>query len=153
MALCCGSRVLAQHTAVCCSVLQYVAVCCSVLQCVAVCCSLLCRTYVWHRSLSVCLLASSCVYVGLFLRLFSDASVRLAGNGRCHMDASWHIRMSHVTYKWVVSNMNGLCHVWMPHLYSRLRVSWPRIFRLILKTLILLPGVPEFSWSLWVVLH
>jgi len=28
---------------------------------------------------------------------------------------SWHIWMSHVTNKWVISHMNETCHVWMSH--------------------------------------
>jgi len=32
-------------------------------------------------------------------------------------------------------------------MYSRLQIRWHRILRLFLKTLNLVPGVPEFSWS------
>jgi len=83
--------------------------------------------------------------------------------------------VSHGTYEWAIdSTYQWFIHVWhdslicgihisvcewyvyacydMIHSYSQLQIGWHRILRLFLIFFNLVPGVPEFSWDLSVVL-
>ena len=53
-----------------------------------------------------------------------------------------------ITCEPAMSRMNQSCHTWM---YSWLQIGWHSILRLFLKTFNLVPGVPGFSWDLWLV--